>query len=147
MKNADGNDPSTTPSAADILLAGLIPDYPQPLQQGDAPDALQDDLEDDWSAAINARYGSAQDVPEGANASKGRKRKKPSNSQGEGVIDDGLSSMAELPFLQHLSDSADIHRSVVPDPEAPIRTWIDTANKRAIAEFSDGRKIAMGYLM
>ena len=125
--------------AADILLAGIGHRHRPDSGDGhvDAGQCLQDDVETDWIAAIDARYGVNTD----ASGSSGSRSSNPTTRKRKAVdIDE-----QDIPILRIPSEPA--APMVVDDPDMPMTTTIDPKTKRVIAEFQDGRKRALGNLV
>ena len=102
----------------------------------DAGQCLADELESDWNAAIDARYGLNTNASgsSGSGSSSGNTRKRKNVP-----IDED-----DLPILRNPSEPA--APVVIDDPEMPTSTFIDPKTKRVIAQFRNGPNRARGNL-
>lgn len=102
-----------------------------------------DDVEDEWNAAINQRYG-----PCNGNEGTSKSSKSSSNRQSRqsAQADQGGGSASLAPAHPDRAIPADVPVEVE-SIEMPIRSWIDPNNKRVLAEMPGGRRIALGFLV
>eukprot|EP00435_Cladocopium_sp_Y103_P019107 s3494_g4.t1 len=144
---AQSSDDRPVRSAADVLLAQLVPHNPSRSADDTEPTGpmSSDEVEADWAAALDVRYGTVSDQQDKVSKSepKSQNQRKRSMTSETGSVsrDADISSVVEI--LGFLQDPA--LDPPVDDCEMPIRSTVDPTNNRVIAEFADGKKKALGF--
>ena len=107
----------------------------------DLMDDEPDEVEQEWVAAVNARYG--DDKKTSSASSSGHRQTKSSNQ------DQALES-AVPPFLQRELVASDQDTQMVEhdtEEDVPLKSYVDSSNyNRVICEMRSGKKIAIGNL-
>lgn len=122
------------PSDADLLLAQL--GKPSLVVDDNHAEVTleQDDLEIEWTAAIDQRYGQIDAGPSAASSSKGKRQ--PKSKGASATADEVPSAAAAVPAVPAVETAA--------DDTAPTRVWIDQSNHRVFAEFASGKTRVLG---
>lgn len=121
-------------SLGDLLVAQLVPSFDAQaeanLESGLAnPTAATDEVEDEWNAAIQQRYGKSE--------CHGSTSKSKTSKSARG----GAASSSK-PGPEPVSSAAAAARS----EEEPVHMFIDPSNKRVLADLASGKRIAVGNL-
>ena len=115
-----------------------------------------DEVEDEWRQAVDLRYGRASSSSKPSNL----KTKKTQNKLKTQEQNDSLQTPAAA--TEHEADVTPVvsafcnmpgsgstlpgDEMASPGAEMPVRSWIDPANSRVIAEFASGKLKALGVL-
>ena len=153
-KSPDQSDDAVRSSSADLLLQQLVPHAKADQYQHDPGVNLDgeqnsvDEVEEDWIAALNGRYGPFQcdtdtaSANAAASSSRSSQEQRSSKRRKTDSQDDSQREAEGLHFIQSSSSSA---QPAEPDDiEMPLRSTVDPKTLRVISEFADGRKRALG---